>query len=297
VTEREVRFYSEDVPLKGTLTTPRARKRSRLPAVVLVHGYGSFRDELTGFKELAGKFADSGIATLRFDMRGCGESGERGMILPHLEWVTDVLSAVTYLQSLNGIDHRRIGLVGMSVGGGVVCYAAAIDRRINCVVALAPVADGEWWLEHLWISRQGKRAWKEFLEKLDEDRKRRVLTGKSKKVPIGQILAFRKEEESARKKLLAEYPQLATHVYLSSADSLIAFKPIRFVHMIAPRPIRFVHSADDESVPVKHSYELYGAAGEVKDLQVIRRTPHCFWLSFQSERVQNMAVEWMVEHL
>jgi len=296
--EKSIKFYSESVPVRGTLARPdKLPRKAKVPGVVLAHGYGSFRDELTGFVELADKIAAEGMVSIRFDFRGCGESGEPGMILPHYEWVTDVLSCVSYLQSLRFVDHRRIGIVGMSVGGGTVCYAAGIDSRVKCTVALAPVADGAWWLQHLWESRRGKRAWKSFLDVLARDRIHRVYTGKSRKVPIGEVLAFDGEIKAARKKLLAEFPQFTTHVYLSSADSLIGFKPRQLVHLAAPRPIRFIHSKDDESVPLKHSRALYRAAGQVKDLKIIKGSPHCFWLSDQSEKVQQLTVEWLVKYL
>jgi alpha-beta hydrolase superfamily lysophospholipase len=73
-------FRSDASRIYGTLCQPSGLGRS--PAAVLVHGFGSFRDELTGFVELAERLAEAGIASLRMDMRGCGRSGTRGLMHP-----------------------------------------------------------------------------------------------------------------------------------------------------------------------------------------------------------------------
>ena len=296
--ESDVLFYSEGVEVHGTLSLPEgADEGAACPGVVLVHGYASFRDELTGFVELAGKLRAQGMVSLRLDMRGCGSSGQPGRIIPHLEWTADALAAISYLQSIGQIDQRRIGIVGMSVGGGAACYVAGIDKRVKCTVALAPVADGAWWLEHLWTTRRGAEAWGAFQERLAADRVNRAKTGKSEKVAIGDVLAFRPEDQKRWDQLVAQYPQFTQEVYMSSADSLFNFKPLGLVKLVAPRPIRFIHSEDDDSVPIVHGEELYAAAGDVKDLKRIKGSPHCFWMSDQGGAVQDLAIEWLLEHL
>lgn len=296
--EEQVIFYSEAEKVYGTLALPdQLTDRTPLPAVVLAHGYGSFRDELTGFVELANKLSNQGLVSLRFDFRGCGQSGELGRIRPFSEWVTDTEAAISFLQSHKNVDGQRIGLVGMSVGGGTVCWVGGIDPRVRCVVTLAPVADGEWWLRHLWTTKGGEKEWREFLERLQEDRLLRATRGRSKKVAMGEVLAYAPEDAKMMEEMISRYPAFAREIYLSSPDSLLQFKPLYFAHFISPRPIRFIHSKDDTSVPIRHSQELYARAGEVKDFQVIHGSPHCFWLSNQSEKVQELTLEWILKYL
>jgi len=294
--ESEVAFYSEGERVAGTLCLP-DRIRDKAPAVALLHGYSSFRDDLRGFVELAALLADHGIASLRFDFRGCGSSGEPGRFHPHDEWIEDARAALSYLEGRPEVDAGRLGLAGISVGGGVTVGAAALDPRVRCAVALCPVADGGWWLEHLWTGLGGRPAWEKFLDRLAADRRRRAREGASAKVPMEEILAFGPEGLAAWRKMREEFPRFASGAYLSSPDSLLSFQPRHLVHRIAPRPLRIIHSLADASVPFHHAAELYGRAGEIKDLVVIRDSPHCFWTGDDNRRVQELTLEWLERYL
>jgi len=296
--EKEVVFHSEGEQVFGTLALPdKNNEGEKLPAIVLAHGYGSFRDELTGFIDIADKLKNKGIISLRIDLRGCGKSGKPGRIHPFSEWITDVMSAISYLQSLSKVNPKRIGLIGMSVGGGVVCWAGAIDQRVKCIVALASVADGEWWLEHLWINKGGQSTWKEFLEKLQEDMVHQAVEGETQLVNISDVLAYGLEDVNMMEEMFRNYPEFTRKLYLSSPISLLHFKPVNMVNRIQAIPIRLIHSKDDTSVPVKHSEALYKNINGEKDLQIISDSPHCFWLGSRSKQVQELTIEWIERYL
>ena len=77
--ESQVSFRSADgaVTLAGTLATPSGGRRA--PAVVLVSGTGPVDRDVTFvghklFPVMAQRLARDGIASLRFDKRGVGES-------------------------------------------------------------------------------------------------------------------------------------------------------------------------------------------------------------------------------
>lgn len=293
--ESAITFHSECEEVHGTLRVPRGD--GPFPAAVLLHGYGSFRDELTGYVELAALLARNGIASLRFDFRGCGESGLPGRLHPHDEWVEDAMSAISYLESVRDISSKRIGVVGMSVGGGVSVQTAALDERVCCAVALAPVADGGWWLKHLWTATRGEPGWHQFLGRVRRARRRRAVSGLTHVVPIEDVLAYGPDDLKASRAMREKYPQFAPRVCLSSVESLMQFQPRQLVHKIRPRPIRFIHSLTDTSVPIEHTYELFGRAGHVRDLQVIHDSPHCFWIGPESKRVQKLTLEWLQRYL
>jgi hypothetical protein len=293
--ESEIIFRSGDDLIYATFAA--GRGRGRRPAAVLVHGFGAFRDELTGFSEMAAKLAAAGISSLRPDMRGCGKSGTRGLMQPMWDWVEDLRAAISWLEAQPGVDPERIGVVGMSMGGGVVCTTAAFDRRIKVIVALAPVADGEGWLRHLWTSARGDDGWQGFLAAVAEDRRRRAHKGRSRMVGVENVLAFTPADRRNFLKMARDYPPFLRRVSLSAADSVMLADVVPLAPMIAPRPLLVVHSTADSVVPPTQGRALAGAAKKPIELLLVDDSPHCFWIAPESERVQLASVDWLKAHL
>jgi pimeloyl-ACP methyl ester carboxylesterase len=293
--ESEVVLQSGSDRIHATFAHGRAR--GRRPAAVLVHGFGAFRDELTGFSEMAAKLADAGISSLRPDMRGCGKSGSRGLMQPMWDWVEDVRAAISWLEVQSEVEPERIGVIGMSMGGGVACTTAAFDRRIKAVVALAPVVDGEAWLRHLWMSARGEEAWHDFRAAVAEDRQRRALKKRSRMVRVEDVLAFTPLDRKNFLKMARDYPQFLRRVALSAADSVMRTDVVPLAPMIAPRPLLVVHSTADSVVPPTQGRALARAAKKPVELLLVDDSPHCFWISPESERVQLASVDWLAAHL
>lgn len=106
--------------LAGTLVSP-GTPASR--AVVLVHGGGVTREEGGFFTRLADGLADDGVASLRFDLRGHGESEGRQEELTLATILNDIRVAISYTHESTGA--REITLLGASFGGGICAYYAA----------------------------------------------------------------------------------------------------------------------------------------------------------------------------
>ena len=293
--EAEVSFFSGGDRIFGTYRA--GRGRGRRPAAILVHGFGSFRDELTGFVELAGRLAARGITSLRLDMRGCGKSGKRGHMHPMWDWVEDVRSAIAFLEQQPGIAADRIGIIGMSMGGGIACIAAALDTRLKAVAALAPVADGEAWFRHLWTGTRGERGWQGFLRQLADDRQRRAKKGSSAVVSVLDAMAYQPADRGAFLAMSKTYPAFLKRIALSAVDSALRVKAVPLVPMIAPRPLLIVHSRADGSVPVAQAEALAAAAGDPCRLVLLDDSPHCFWIGRDSVAVQDEATGWLDRHL
>ena len=117
-------------------------------AVVLVPGAGSTR---TGTLAQAAVLARHGYGLLMIDHRGQGRSGGDGM---DMGWYgdRDIGGAVAFLARQPGVDPKRIGVLGMSMGGEEAIGAAAADSRIRAVVAegatLRTAEDKAGWLPH-----------------------------------------------------------------------------------------------------------------------------------------------------
>jgi 2,6-dihydroxypseudooxynicotine hydrolase len=102
------------------------------PAVIMVPGLDSTKEELQATAEY---FLARGMATLAIDGPGQGEAEYELSIEPAYEKVA--AAAVDCLQTIQDIDPVRIGLFGVSLGGYYAARAAAYERRLKAVVALA----------------------------------------------------------------------------------------------------------------------------------------------------------------
>ncbi len=101
----------------------------RVPGVVFFHGFTGDRMESHWlFVKCSRALAKAGIASLRFDFYGSGESeGEFREVTLQGE-IADAKSAVAFLRRQRGIDPRRIGLLGLSMGGTI---AASIVGQVK----------------------------------------------------------------------------------------------------------------------------------------------------------------------
>jgi uncharacterized protein len=118
----EVTFRNEmaGITLAGTLTLPPAG--GPFPAVALISGSGpQDRDEtLLGHKPflvLADHLTRAGIAVLRYDDRGVGQSGGDFSAATSLDFAGDAAAAATYLMRRPEVHASRVGLIGHSEGG------------------------------------------------------------------------------------------------------------------------------------------------------------------------------------
>ncbi len=132
----------DGVRLVGDL---RAGPAPDAPLVILVHQLGSSRGEWEPLlRRLA---ADPALATFAFDLRGHGASteGPEGAVDHHAfqraDWgrlEADVRSVLGYLREEEGLQPRRVAVVGSSIGASAAIVAASSTPGIHAVVALSP---------------------------------------------------------------------------------------------------------------------------------------------------------------
>ena len=142
--DHDVRFENAaaGLELAGTLTVPRSAGPH--PAVVLITGSGpQDRDEgVAGhrpFLVLADHLTRRGIAVLRYDDRGVGDSRGDFRSATNTDFVSDALAAVAYLKTRSEVDPARIGLIGHSEGGIVAPRAAVRSGDVAFLVLMAGV--------------------------------------------------------------------------------------------------------------------------------------------------------------
>lgn len=141
-TSKFVWIQNKNHKIPAILTLPKKNTDKKYPIVVMNHGTGSNKDEAgNGYKMLSSKLAAQGIASIRFDFIGTGDS-ETDYIEYNLKTaVSDTNKVIEYAMNLNQINQEKIGLLGWSQGGTVSLLTAASNTRVKTVVTWAGAID------------------------------------------------------------------------------------------------------------------------------------------------------------
>jgi len=127
------------------------------PAVVICHGYGGNKcGKHRLYVREAMRLADAGIAVLRFDFRGAGDSDGRFQDTDFDGEVSDILQGIKHLADYDIVDKERIGLLGRSLGGALAVVAASHHENIKSLVLWAPVFGADQWKED-WAQAQNNK--------------------------------------------------------------------------------------------------------------------------------------------
>jgi len=114
----------------GVTLTGRFFPSSGPATVLLASGYGDTQDQMLPFAEFLHR---DGYNVLTYNMRSRGTSGGEYVTLGLLEQA-DMISVLDYLAKRADVDPRRMGALGVSMGGAIAILAAAKDTRIKAVV-------------------------------------------------------------------------------------------------------------------------------------------------------------------
>lgn len=138
-----ISVHSEGWELIGDLQIPKIPKR--VPAVLLLNKAAGNRHV---YHEMAGHLTERGIASLRLDLRGHGDSTNLDRFVPYesdeateiMIWGSeaDVIAAHEFLKSHPQIDPDRIAIVGASYSGEEMAEAGRISGFAQAYVALSP---------------------------------------------------------------------------------------------------------------------------------------------------------------
>ncbi|MCM1005383.1 MAG: alpha/beta hydrolase [Prevotella sp.] len=110
----------DGVTLAGTLTSPKEADKNT-PIVIMVSGSGlqNRDEEIFGHKPfavLADYLARNGVASLRYDDRGTGESTGNPENCTTADFARDAMAALQYLR---GLGYSNIGILGHSEGATI----------------------------------------------------------------------------------------------------------------------------------------------------------------------------------
>ncbi|MFN0072529.1 MAG: alpha/beta hydrolase [Chloroflexota bacterium] len=281
----QIEYQSDGLRISGILHHPASPSSSGgAPAFMVLHGFGGTKQG-AGSIATAEHLAERGYAALRIDFRGCGESeGERGLVLC-LDQVSDTRNGLSYLQSRDDVDGRRLGVIGASFGAAVAVYSAGVDERIGATISIGGWGDGERKFRRQHASPE---AWEKFSTMLEEGGRRaargeRMMVARFDIVPIPPHL---------RNNLAAgahtEFPwEVARSMYDFRADEVVG--------RIAPRPLLLIHASNDSVTPTQESVEMFLRAGQPTDLHLFAEVDH--FLSAEKEsRATSVLDSWLARY-
>jgi 2,6-dihydroxypseudooxynicotine hydrolase len=133
-----------EIPFEGATMVGHLRRppgSDRPPLILLLPGLDSVKEEFFHWENV---FLKRGLATFSLDGPGQGECGYHTRIRPDYE--TAVSAALEALGKRSGLDARRVGLAGVSLGGYYAPRAAAFEPRVKAAVGIA----GPWNFAECW---------------------------------------------------------------------------------------------------------------------------------------------------
>jgi uncharacterized protein len=130
-----IRTISEGKKIYGILHLPR---NPSPPCVIASHGLFSSKDS-EKFIEIGEAFSTQGIALIRYDHQGCGESEGDLSATTASSRIKD-LEAIVDLAVRHPLLGDHLGLLGSSMGGFISIFKGAADSRVKALVLWATPA-------------------------------------------------------------------------------------------------------------------------------------------------------------
>ena len=298
IKREDVFYYSDGYKITAHLYRPSHWKSEDdpLPAVVCLTGYTGRKNVAT--IDIPRRLAREGFVTLAPDYVGYGEAeGPRGRNRP-LEQAQNAYDAVTYLETIAGVNSDRIGVYGSSFGAANAVWAAAFDSRMKVIVSAVGVHDGERWLR----SVRSAYDWFKFRDMVHEESKRRVVTGEKNMIYRYDI--YPNDPDAIEKPVMTFEEHGAedvTHVDIESVEACFRYKPDWVVDRISPRPVLFFAAEYDSIVPPEEIYKTYENCGEPKKLVDLKGARHNHVYEFSNsdyfEVVAGETTDWFRHYL
>ena len=124
--------------LQAVIQKPDLKPRQQCPMVVFCHGFGGTKEGPL-FELITDSLQKHGIASIRFDFNGHGESEGKFEDMTVPNEINDAKKVVEYVRDLRYVS--KVALVGHSQGGVVASMTAGeLGSDISAVVLMAPAA-------------------------------------------------------------------------------------------------------------------------------------------------------------
>lgn len=226
------------------------------PMVIISHGFMSHKGK---YRKLSEMLEKEGIASIRFDFFGCGDSDGKFENITIRKMVENLRLVVKHAYDLYFVG--AIGLFGSSMGGLVTLLQASQDSRIGALVLKAPVSDKK----------------KAIANQLNP--------AKVKEWEDKGWMTIHDREGVGRKLNYSFYRDVLNYDVYKDAGRITC-------------PALIVHGNKDSTVSLDQSKRLFGVLkSEEKDLQIIEGANHYFDKPGEREELHRLAVDWFRRHL
>ena len=137
-TRERVTIDGDHGKLQAVIQKPDLKPGQQCPMVVFCHGFGGTKEGPL-FELITDSLQKHGIASIRFDFNGHGESEGKFEEMTVPNEINDAKKVIEYVRDLRYVS--KIALVGHSQGGVVASMTAGeLDSDISAVVLMAPAA-------------------------------------------------------------------------------------------------------------------------------------------------------------
>jgi len=145
VTEEAVIIPHKNYKIPGILTIPAVIKEGdKLPAVLMLHGGGSDKNGPgEAYKSLAKELALKGIASLRIDFAGHGDSEQYVSAFNETSRTDDANAAIDYLISRNFVESSAVGVLGYDLGGNAAQSLAGTSGKVHALALWATTTEND----------------------------------------------------------------------------------------------------------------------------------------------------------
>lgn len=137
-------FGAADARLFGVMHRPRATPPGRVVVICPTFGH-EYVVTHRALRAVAAGLADAGVAALRFDLWGSGDSAGSGRDATLERWVESASAALAAARERTGA--AQVALLGLRLGASAASLAAERDGEIDALALWEPVITGARFLE------------------------------------------------------------------------------------------------------------------------------------------------------
>jgi uncharacterized protein len=294
---QDIEFDAGGTRLRGWLYLPALRAQP-CAAVVMAHGLSGVKEQ--GLDEYAEVFSSAGLAVLVYDNRNLGASdGEPRCEIDPVAQRRDYSHAITWLCGRSEIDPGRIGIWGTSYTGGLVIVAAALDRRVRCVVSQVPYLHALDTMD-LVGPLEAQAGFRRLLE-----RERRALAAGEPPSYVPVCAHDPDKPPTSAGNLSWTYFNRYTErgvrgwdnrLTVRSLELRLEYDALAFVPRVAPTPLLMIVAREDSITPTSIALDAYARAREPKRLVLIDGHHYVPYVEAFAQS-SSAARDWFLEHL